>query len=299
MVPLEEKTGYLSRVTESHKLTAFNNLLLGKTIIVPESQDLNESEEYYFEIVNAIQKNKKVDFEKYFEKKCKSKPSKDSPAPFVNDDFLMFSFIVGVSIFSTNKDWVNYIVSIRNRNAITITFENILNENYYSTSNLPEIVFVFLQISNQSLITNEFVNFTYKKLTENIKLFESRSDFQILCSIKAYDSILLLKELPDNSELNLFRSFNTKFIRRIKYLSWIIQAVLFAGLIYLLLKLPKYSPETIQFIETYNYAFTIFGALGLSLIGNLIPAFKNKSQELIMKMLGYPSELIINSTKKI
>ena len=120
-----------------------------------------------------------------------------------------------------------------------------------------------------------------------------------MCSIKAYDSILLLKELPDNSELNLFRSFNTKFIRRIKYLSWIIQAVLFAGLIYLLLKLPKYSPETIQFIETYNYAFTIFGALGLSLIGNLIPAFKNKSQELIMKMLGYPSELIINSTKKI
>lgn len=297
MVPLEEKIGYLSRVAESHKLTAFNNLLLGKTIIVPESQDLNESEEYYFEIVNAIQKNKKVDFEKYFEKKCKSKPSKESPAPFVNDDFLMFSFIVGVSIFSINKDWVNYIVSIRNRNAITITFENILNENYYSTSNLPEIVFVFLQISNQSLITNEFVNFTYKKLTENIKLFESRSDFQILCSIKAYDSILLLKELPDNSELNLFRSFNTKLIRRIKYLSWIIQAVLFAGLIYLLLKLPKYSPDTIQFIETYNYAFTIFGALGLSLIGNLIPAVKNKSQELIMKMLGYPSELIINSTK--
>lgn len=71
MVPLEEKTGYLSRVTESHKLTAFNNLLLGKTIIVPESQDLNESEEYYFEIVNAIQKNKKVDFEKYFEKNVK------------------------------------------------------------------------------------------------------------------------------------------------------------------------------------------------------------------------------------
>lgn len=299
MVPLEEKAGYLSRVNESHKLTTFNNLLLGKTIVAPESQDLNETEEYYFEIVNAIQKNKKIDFEKYFSKKCKSKPSKDSPAPFVNDDFLMFSFIVGVSIFNINKDWVNYIVSIRNRNAITITFENILNENYYSTSNLPEIVFVFLQLNNQSLITNEFVNFTYKKLTENIKLFESRSDFKILCSIKAYDSILLQKELPDNSELILFRNFNTKLIRRIKYLSWIIQAVLFTGLIYLLLKLPNYSPETIQFIEAYNYAFTIFGALGLSLIGNLIPVFKNKSQELIMKMLGYPSELIKNSTKKI
>lgn len=299
MVPLEERIGYLSRVNESHKLTAFNNLLLGKTIVVPEDQNLNESEEYYFGIVNAIQKNNKADFEKYFDKKCKSKPSKDSPAPFVNDDFLMFSFIVGVVRFNVNKDWINYIVSIRNRNAITITFENILNENYYSTSNLPEIVFMFLRLNNQSLITNEFVNFTFKKVTENIKLFESRSDFQILCSIIAYDSILLLKELPDNSELNVFRRFNAKLIGRIKYLSWIIQAVFFAGLVYLLLKLPQYSPEAILFIDTYNYAFTILGALGLSLIGNIIPGFRNKSQELIMRMLGYPSELIINSTKKI
>lgn len=294
MVPLEEKIGYLSRVTESHKLTAFNNLLLGKAIAVPEDYDLNESEEYYFEIVNAIQKNKKEDFEKYYGIKCKSKPSKDSLAPFVNDDFLMFSFIVGVLRFSINKDWLNYIVSIRNRNAITITFENILNENYYSTSNLPEIVLMFFQLNNQLLITNEFVNFTYKKLTENIKLFESRSDFKILCSIIAYDLILLSKELPDHHELDIYRKFNAMFIRRIKYLSWIIQVVLFAGLIYLLLKLPRYSPETILFINKYNYVFTILGALGLSFIGNIIPGFRKKSEELIMSMLGYPRELIIN-----
>ena len=62
MVPLEEKTGYLSRVTESHKLTAFNNLLLGKTIIVPESQDLNESEEYYFEICKCYSEKQESRF---------------------------------------------------------------------------------------------------------------------------------------------------------------------------------------------------------------------------------------------
>lgn len=299
MVPLEERIGYLSRVNESHKLTAFNNLLLDKAIVVPKDQDLNESEEYYFGIVKAIQEYNRADFEKYLDKKCKSKPSKDSPAPFVNDDFLIFSFIVGIVKFGIDKSWINHIISIRNRNGITITFENILNENYASTSNLPEIVLMFFQLNNQSLITNAFVNFTYKKVTENIKLFESRSDFQILCSMISYDSILLLKELPDNSELNIFRRFNASLIGRIKYLSWIIQAILFAGLIYLLLKLPQYSPEAILFIEKYNYAFTILGALGLSLIGNVIPSFRDKSQELIMRMLGYPSELIINSTKKI
>lgn len=291
MVSLENRIDYLSRINESHKLTAFNNLLLAKTVIVPQNQDLNESEEIYFGIINAVQINNKADFEKYYNKKSKSKPSKDSPAPFVNDDFLIFSFIVGMAKFGTDKSWLSSIVSIRNRNAITVTFENILNENYYSTSNLPEIVFMFLQLKDRTLITNDLINFTFKKITENAKLFESRSDFQILCSLRAYDAIFLSKESPDKSELETFRKFNGRFIKRITYLSGIIQAIVFGLLIYLLLKLPKYSPEAIVLIEKYNYAFTIFGALGLSFLGNAIPVFKNFSQKLMTRMLGYPSEL--------
>ena len=104
--------------------------------------------------------------------------------------------------------------------------------------------------------------------------------------------ILTLKELTDTSELDLFKKFNDKFVKRIHYLSWIIQLVLFASLIYILLNLPEYKPEVIKFIDKYNYVFTIFGALGLSLLGNLIPIFKDKSQEGIMRVLGYPKELI-------
>jgi hypothetical protein len=298
MVPLEDRINYLSRINESPKLAAFNNLLLTKTVIIPQSQDWNEPEGIYFGIINAIQISNKADFEKNYNKKSKSKPSKDSPAPFVNDDFLIFSFIVGVVRFDIDKSWLNSIVSIRNRNAITVTFVNILNENYYSTSNLPEIVFMFLQLQDQSLITNEFINFTFKKVTENIKLFESRSDFQILCSLRAYDSIFLLKESPDKSELEMFKKFNNRFTKRITYLSGLIQAILFGVLIYLLLKLPKYSPEVIIFIEKYNYAFTIFGALGLSFLGNVIPVFRDQSQKLIMRLLGYPSELAKKSLAK-
>lgn len=291
MVPLEDRIDYLSRINESHKLTAFNNLLIAKTVIVPENQDLNESEKIYFGIINAIQVNNKADFEKFYDKKSKSKPSKDSPAPFVNDDFLIFCFIVGMAKFGIDKSWLNSIVSIRNRNAITVTFENILNENYYSTSNLPEIVFMFLQLKDRTLISNDFLNFTFKKVTENIKLFESRSDFQILCSLRAYDAIFLLKELPDKSEFEMFKNFNGRFIKRITYLSGTIQAVLFGILIYLLLKLPKYGPEAIVFIAKYNYAFSILGALGLSFLGNSIPVLRNLSQKLMARTLGYPNEL--------
>lgn len=298
MVPLEDRIDYLSRINESPKLTAFNNFLLSKAVIIPQTQYLNESERIYFEIICAIQISNKAGFEKNYNNKSKSKPSKDSPAPFVNDDFLIFSFIVGVMKFGIDKSWLNSIVSIRNRNAITVTFENILNENYYSTSNLPELVFMFLQLKDQSLITNEFINFTFKKVTENIKLFESRSDFQILCSLRAYDFILLLKESPDKSELELFEKFNNQFIKRITYLSVVIQVVLFGLLIYLLLNLPKYSQEAILFIEKYNYAFTILGALGLSFLGNAIPVFRNLSQKLIMKIFGYPNELARNFLKR-
>ena len=69
MVPLEDRIDYLSRINESHKLTAFNNLLLAKKVVVPKDQDLNESEEIYFGIINAIQISNKVDFEKYYNKK--------------------------------------------------------------------------------------------------------------------------------------------------------------------------------------------------------------------------------------
>src|SRR5690554_4559109 len=208
MVPLEERIGYLSRVNESHKLTAFNNLLLDKAIVVPMDQDLNESEEYYLGIVKSIQENNSADFGKYFDKKCKSKPSKDSPAPFVNDDFLIFSFIVGVVKFGIDKNWINHIISIRNRNAITITFENILNENYASTSNLTEVVLVYLHLYNQSSINNDLLNATFRNVTGNTTLLENRNDFQILCAFRAYDLIIELKEAPEGSEMAALKSFN-------------------------------------------------------------------------------------------
>lgn len=292
MVPLEERIGYLARVSENAKLSAFNDFLSGKVYLIASSQNSNESEEIFYGLLDAILSNNKLNFENYYNKKNKSKPSKGSPAPFVNDDFLIFSLIAGIVKFNLDKNWIRDIVSIRNRNSITITFENILNENYYSTSNLPEIVFMFLSINGQSLITNDFVGFTYKRITGNVKLFEDRSDFLILCSIKAYDIIFLLKEIPNKKDVDLLKKFNTNFIKRIKYISWIVQAMLFGLLIYAILKLPNYSPEAIKFIEKYNYAFTVFGALGLSFLGNLIPAIRNTSQKIIMQLFGYPKELL-------
>lgn len=126
-----------------------NQLLTGKTITQPQGDDFSETDDIYFGIISAIQSNDKTAFEKHYGKKSKSKPSKESPAPFVNDDFLVFSIIVGVSKFKLDKSWIKHTASIRSKNSITTTLDNLLAENYYSTSNLPEIVFMFLRTSIQ------------------------------------------------------------------------------------------------------------------------------------------------------
>lgn len=291
MVSVENRFSYMERINESPKLKAFHYFLLSKDVS-SLSNDISDADEQFFKILSAIQTNNKTAFEEIYAKKSKSNPSKDSPAPFVNDDYLIFCLIIAIIKFGIDKTWIKNIISIRNRNTTTITFENILNENYTSTSNQTEVILTFLQLCNQSKINNDLLNAVLKSVTENTTLLESRNDFQILCAFRAYDFIIYQKEVSEGNEITLLKNFSQKFKTRIKFLSWILQAGIFFGLIYGLFKLPIYSPETIVFIDKYNFVFSIFGFLGLTFIGNQIPVFKNKSQELLMRLFGYPKELI-------
>lgn len=292
MVSLESRMAYLSRINESPKLAAFNNFLVHRPILQPQINEIGGSDEIYFGIITAIQSNEKTIFEKYYNKKSTNKPSKESFAPFVNDDFLIFSIILGVSKFNIDKSWIKSIIKIRSRNPITITLNNLIEENYTSTSNLPEIVLVFMQFINQNLVTSALLNSTFKKINENVAIFESKSDFQILCAIQAYDSIIQLKEAPDGGEIRQLKSFKSRFIKRTKILSWLLQLVLFFVLLYGLLKMPVYSPDVVEAINKYGYVFTTLGALGFTFLGNQLGFISQKSHELTMKLFGYPKGLI-------
>jgi hypothetical protein len=286
------------RINESHKLTAFNNLLLGKDIVSFQKEDLNESDEIYLGLVNGIHSNDQAAFENYYNKKNKSHPSKESPSPFVSDDFLIFCLIVGITKFRLNNSWIKTIVSIRSRNAITITLENILNENYYSKSNLYEIVLMYFQLNNPSLITNDFLNNTYKSIVENTTLFDSKSDFQILCAVRAYDLIIELKVSPEGSEINLLKEFNSSFLKRIKILSWFIQTVLLVALLYATIELISFKPTVKEFFDKIGSVLKIFGLFGISQLGNIFPIIKRKSYETLLRILGYPKALVKEVHKK-
>lgn len=291
MVSIENRVSYMERINESPKLKAFHYFLLGKEIS-SLSNNGSDLDEQFFKIVSAIQTNNKTAFEEVYAKKSKSKPTKDSPAPFVSDDYLIFCLIIGICKFSIDKTWIKNIISIRNRNITTITFENILNENYSSTSNQAEIVLTFLSLCNQSKINNDLLNTSLKSITENTTLLENKNDFQTLCAFRAYDYIIYQKEASEGNEITSLKNFNQKFKTRIKVLSWILQAVFFFGLIFGLFKLPIYTPEAVVFIEKYNFVFTLLGVLGFTFLGNQISIIKNKSQEFLMRLFGYPKELL-------
>ena len=291
MVSIENRFSYMERINESQKLKAFHHFLLGKEVS-SLSNNVSDLDEQFFKILSSIQTNNKTVFEEIYTKKSKSNPSKDSPAPFVNDDYLIFCLIIAIIKIGVDKAWIKSIISIRNRNTTTITFENILNENYASTSNQAEVILTFLQLCNQSKINNDLLNAALKSITENTTLLEGKNDFIILCAFTAYDFIIYQKEASEGNEIISLKNFNQNFTKRIKVLSWILQAVIFFGLIYGLFKLPIYTPEAVAFIEKYNFVFTLLGVSGFTLLGNQIPVFKNKSQEFLMRLLGYPKELI-------
>jgi hypothetical protein len=297
MVPLENKISFNLRINESPKLRAFHDLLIEKNISLSPNNNLSEVDELFLGIISSIQANNKEAFEQLYKKKSKSNPSKESPSPFVNDDFLIFCLIVGIEKFGIDKTWINKIISIRSRNGITNTLENILKENYYSKDNVHEIVLIYAQLVNPVLITNSLLNDAFKDISGNIELFESKSYFQISCALRAYDLIISLKEAPDGSEISLLRLFNSRFIKRSRILSWLLQLLLLLSFLFILLKLPVYSPETVALIKKYEYAFILLSALGFTFLGNQFDIIKKKSREITMRMLGYPKDLFRNIEK--
>jgi len=294
MVSLESRTNYLRVITENPKLTAFNNLLYNKEISFPNDDPLKESDEIFFGLITAIQSNNKDSFENYYKKRSRSTPSKGSPSPFINDDFLIFTLIIGIIKYGLNKEWINNILSIRSINPITTTFNNILKADYYSRGNLHEIILIFAYFCEPSIINNDLLNICHQTLSNNPSLFQPRNDFQTLCAMRSYDLIIELKDAPDGSIINQLQLFNTSFLRRIKFLTWILQTSIIIFILYYII-IVNILPWLNIFI---NKNINIIGFIGisvLSVLSGLLPPIKRFSYISLLRLFGYPKAL----TKKL
>lgn len=285
MVLIERRLDIISRINESPILIAFNNLLLGESIYIPDSEDLSEIDKIYYNTLIAFQTNNKSLFEEYYNIKRKSNPNKESPPPFVNNDFFIFSLLIGIIKFNIDKTWIQNVLSIRNRTPITITFENILNEDYISKSNLKEIILIYLYLNKNENLTNDLLTNTYQHISNNTEqIFNEKNDFYILCSLRAYDLIIEQKEYSHSLLI-----FQIQFLQRIKYLSWIVQTGVFVILLFGVVQLISLVPSIKDFFERFD---PILGVLGLSIGGNFVNPFRRLTYTLIARLLGYPKNLL-------
>jgi hypothetical protein len=295
MVSLEEQMLYSQRVENTPKLSAFKNMLSGQSILYPNSNlQISDTEKIYYEIIIAIQTGDKNKFVEFFNKKNKSNPNKDNLPPFVHDDFLIFSLIIGIIKFGCDKKWVKYIISIRTKNNIATTFENILNGNFSHSENIKEVVFMYFNLIDQNRISSDLVNETFTSINANNQLFQNRNDFIIICTILSYNRIIELKTLPDNNDNQLLKSFETKFTKRIKILAWFIQTIILALLVFVIYEVISAKPEIKILFDKIDSIFKITALIGISQLGNISSWMKKWFYQILLSALGYPKELLKN-----
>jgi hypothetical protein len=283
MVSLEQRSTYLQGISENQLLMAFYGLL-NKTDQTPrETQDLNETDGIYYAAIKAILHHSAVDFDAPYRLLSKRLPNKNSNAPFIYNDYLIFTIITGVVKFGYDQAWIRQIISIRTKNRISATFESILNVDFYSKAALQEVVCCFLSLVYPDKITKELQNEVYKALIANTVVSGGGNDFLRLCALKTFDEIILSREMIDRKQVDELLGFERLFLKRTDVLSYIFHNIFLALILLLTWWILSKFPDLKSQLSDFGL---IVGILGLS-FGNLLTGIRKLIKKMIQKSLGY------------
>jgi hypothetical protein len=285
MVSLEEKVTYLAQVKANPKLHSFHDFLYGKTIAAPSTNTI-EVDEIYYGILVAILHRKKNDFQNLYARISKRMVDKDSPSPFIYDDGLIFSIIVGVKLFGVDKTWVVNVVSVRSMSPLTTTFIHLLEEDFLSKSNLPEVVIPFLELTQQLSGHEQILDNAYVKISSDIDLYSNTNDFVIIMTLRSFDVIVQSKS-SHAGDFERLKAFEGKFVTRVWYLSIALYNILLFAFIYGCIKGLTLFPA---FKDRLNDFALLISVIGTS-FSNLFSFFKDKMKLMIWGLLGYTKHL--------
>lgn len=286
MVSLIDRASYYEKLKQIPKLIIFIEFLEGKNISLYEFSSTDQS---FYNCIKSIQNENLVSFNTEYTELSRREPSETSP--FVYDNYLLFILIYGTTKFNLNQDWILSILTFRNDSdeeakIVTQTLKNLLVENYQSTENHFPTIIVFGNHFNESHLGLDKLNLTYREITQ--KPFPSyNSDFLNLISLKAYDIIVLKKDvLEKNTVSNLIR-FEKKFINRVNTISKILHFIL-VGLIYMLLIYLYFTYPSFSKLYKENAGFlNSLGAGGIMILLLFSSKITNLNQKLLKKFWGY------------
>lgn len=286
MVSIGSRIGYNSTIEDKPSITCFNAFMKGESInhVVPEGT--NDTDRFYFAALQFISTNRKNGFIEMYNDFSRRKPSTDSA--WINNQFLIFALICGIEKFNIDKVWINEVISVRSTGnkkflAINQTFKNILSGNTQSNDNIGEIVIVFLDILNRPQLLNENLNKTYLAISNNTELMNTKDDFLLTMSFRAFDVIVVTKDTPDATEFTKLRSFKAIFLKRVEVASQVIYSLILLGLIAVIYKFIHISSNFRDFVSDLGLAF---GIIGIAFIG-AIKWIQKQLEKLLLKLFGY------------
>lgn len=288
MVPLEHRLEFLQGVDKNFKLATFYNFLKRKSVpAVFDEEVSSEINMAFLGIINSISNNDKEEFNKHYSPYSRRRLQKSSQAPFVNDDFFIFCVVIGVIIFDIDQDWIKKVLSVRPRTETTITFENILVENYQSLDNNFALVACALDRLSKIHLHAEVLIKAYNEISSNVNLFSKSHPFHIICSLYAYDRTIELRDGAAERKLQLLQHFEDIFLKRVSLLNIIIYNVLLIGLTFAFYKVLSKSEA---WKEKAELIALVFGMVGIS-FANTLDKAKKGLKTLILTFLGYPKVL--------
>lgn len=283
VVFIEERHNYLSTLPEQSKQTAFFRLVFDETYQVPLSETA-ETDNIYYSSIQSIKRNSKEEFNRHYNKISKRKISENSIAPFIHDDFLIFTLIIGVRKFDCQMDWLLDVIRKRAKSTITTTFENLLIGNYQSKVNIQSIVLVFLFLLDKSKLNNEHLLEAYKAITNTHQSYHS--DFIRIIHYRAFDIVIQLKLPREMDDVSRLIRFETRFKKRIRVFTYFAYNLFLILILFGAYKVLRSLPEDKKLIvNDLNLIIGLAAVIGLS--GNFFPRIKKGLLNLMLKIFGY------------
>ncbi len=126
MVPLIERATYLETINHQPVLKAFHGLLLGRDDT--PSGDIStqsETDQIYFGLVRALQKGNRTNFLEAYTRISRRTVTKNSTAPFLHNDYLIFVLVTGILKFQLDQDWIKSVMEYRTKNRSTRIFKHL------------------------------------------------------------------------------------------------------------------------------------------------------------------------------
>lgn len=293
MVSLESDSKYIQSIKGIPKVNAFYMFLNQEPFEAP--LNTSETDSCYYQMVNSISTNQKDVFLQAYSILEKRVINNSSPAPFVHDDFLLFTIICGLERFQIGKKWILAVLSCRPKNEITVTLENMVSGNLLSIDNLHFVIICFLRNTNQERDETQLQNRAYDQIIDS-RSREIKDDFIKLCSIISFDTIVKSRQPLDVNEITRLRNFENIFLKRAKICGILIYNICIILILYFFrFKLPEIFPGSKDLISEYG---TYAGILGIS-AANVLNWLKDLGTSMVKIIFGYPKTYQFKDVKRI